>query len=339
MLGRQGRPRIRGRRGGVRQRPRGSRVDGPLAAGSSFASASAAAAAAASGDTPLRRSARLRARRASVEPDTAPLEREGEQRGEGESQANGLDLASRAREAEMARVEHRRRAHELVERSEIAGAPSSPLSGGRRYARSPASADALVRSEALTSDRAPPIEMRIIGHPAPEAGRNEVLHPPLTVRLRQGAGHEGMDMSQIWATVSLMDESGTTALAPPRQDLLRGRVVDSPRSYMGPASFVEDEGVVSGSIAPEDTTESESYVTFSDLAILEPGRYRIRVTLLRMQGEASPGATASSPGGSSIQHILSRVIEVRDLPRTVGASECHPDAKTEAHTRTRTAMA
>ena len=140
-------------------------------------------------------------------------------------------------------------------------------------------------------------------------------------------------MTRTWAMASLVDEDKRETLVPPREDLLRGQLMRSTYMESGPPEA--NEGVASAEAAEmteaeaAEMTEAESFVTFSDLAILEPGRYRIRVTLIEMQGEAGASST-TEPGGWSLQDILSEVIEVRDRPRTAEVSKSVPPWERQA---------
>ena len=91
--------------------------------------------------------------------------------------------------------------------------------------------------------------------------------PPPTRGDRGDFHYEIGDVSGIWAFVSLVTEDKGRTLAPPREDLLLGRTVDS----VHPALDEQD---------PEDRTVG--YALFPDLAIAEPGTYCLRVTLIDM---------------------------------------------------------
>ena len=91
--------------------------------------------------------------------------------------------------------------------------------------------------------------------------------PPPNRGNRGDSPYEIGDVNGIWAFVSLVTEDRNRTLAPPREDLLLGRTVDS----LHPALDEHD---------PEDRTVG--YALFPDLAIAEPGTYRLKVTLIDM---------------------------------------------------------
>lgn len=102
-----------------------------------------------------------------------------------------------------------------------------------------------------------------------------VMHPPIVVALKAGASRSERnlayrnvgDVSGIWAFISLVTEDRNQSLAPPRTDLLLGRTVDSIRPF-----FDESDA--------ENPTVG--YAVFADLAIAEPGRYCLKISLIDM---------------------------------------------------------
>ena len=120
-----------------------------------------------------------------------------------------------------------------------------------------------------------PYKMEMVIRPLSAIKPGVTMHPPVVVALkaqtsrgeRDGIYRELGDVSGIWAFVSLVTEDGNQSLAPPRTDLLLGRIVDS----IHPAF---------------DNTNSEGptvgYAIFPDLAIAEPGRYCLRISLIDM---------------------------------------------------------
>jgi hypothetical protein len=154
------------------------------------------------------------------------------------------------------------------------------------------------------------IRMQVISQPAAKCGRRALLRPPLRVHLHlPDGGADGpapsVDLSTIWAVASLTDASGTTTLAPPRQNLLTGVLVDSVHSSL------EADEAAGG--AATTVADADGFVQFANLAILETGRYRIRVTLIKMQSSHS-SAAATAHAGSSLQSIESDIIEIVDRP-------------------------
>lgn len=158
------------------------------------------------------------------------------------------------------------------------------------------------------------VDMQIMSQPGGALRPNVTLYPPLTVRLRsRDAGDSeadiARDMSHLWAFVSLTDEEGVGTLVPPRQGLLTGRLTDSPH----PLAHGDQVGV--DSARPEVIEDAtDSFTMFPDLVIREVGRYRLRVTLYSMQTDTEE-ATIGPHGASSLQEVMSDIIEIRDRPR------------------------
>jgi hypothetical protein len=75
------------------------------------------------------------------------------------------------------------------------------------------------------------------------------------------------DLSGVWAFVSLTTPDMEQSLAPPRTDLLRGRIADS----IHPINEEQD-----------GERPTLSYATFSDIVISEPGQYRLKVNIIDM---------------------------------------------------------
>ena len=151
--------------------------------------------------------------------------------------------------------------------------------------------------------------MKIVVEPPNRARPGHVLCPPLVMSLEQGTGHGSgtvppCDPSLLWAVVSVVSEDDTTPLAPPRPDLLLGTPVDSVHSLM-PNSHAREVG----------------FVSFPDLAIREPGRYRLRISLICMYPTGATDSTAFE-GCTNLQSMSSRVITVDPAaePPTLGLS-------------------
>ncbi len=120
-----------------------------------------------------------------------------------------------------------------------------------------------------------PYVMEMVIRPLSAIKPGVVMHPPVVVALkaqtlrseRDIAYREVGDVSGIWAFVSLVTEDRNQSLAPPRTDLLLGRLVDS----IHPAF--------------DDTNAEEptvGYAIFTDLAIAEPGTYCLKISLIDM---------------------------------------------------------
>ncbi|KAI9792166.1 MAG: hypothetical protein M1816_002706 [Peltula sp. TS41687] len=158
------------------------------------------------------------------------------------------------------------------------------------------------------------VEMRIMSQPQGALRPDVTLYPPLTVRLRsRDAGYSEAtivrDMSHLWAFLSLTDEEGIETLVPPRQGLLIGHLTNSAHA-LSPEDHVGLNSV--GTAGMEEVTES--FILFPDLVIREVGRYRLRVTLFGMQTDLEE-ATAGPHGASSLQEVMTDIIEIRDRPR------------------------
>ena len=80
------------------------------------------------------------------------------------------------------------------------------------------------------------------------------------------------DFSGVWVFLSLSTADMGESLAPPRQDLFCGRTADSIHPV-----FYEQDG----------DRPIIAYATFPGLLIREPGRYRIKATMIDMNAYAS----------------------------------------------------
>jgi hypothetical protein len=159
--------------------------------------------------------------------------------------------------------------------------------------------------------------------PPEEARSGVVLSPPIVVKIRQRPSHENDDHGDegadnsglLWASASLLDETGLAMLAPPRTDLFQGSLVDSARPFSGTPDDVEGrEGQPRQSrrqaIGRNNVPgASDSFVMFPNLTIRDTGIYRIQVTLSRME---KGGSTALSPviGTVTVAKVQSRTIHV-----------------------------
>ncbi|MCJ1437282.1 hypothetical protein MMC27_006668 [Xylographa pallens] len=142
-----------------------------------------------------------------------------------------------------------------------------------------------------------PYIMRIVIEPPHQARPGEVLTPPLVMSLGNEPGpdspeQERVDPTLLWAVVSVVSEDNITPLAPPRTDLLIGTIADS----VHPLTPPDHEGQI-------------GFVAFPNLVIREPGRYRLKISLIKMNaiGETR---TPSYEGGTAVQSMSSRVINV-----------------------------
>ena len=99
------------------------------------------------------------------------------------------------------------------------------------------------------------------------------LYPPIVARLSSDT-NIFEELSQIWAVASLISPSGEVL-----HEKLEGKVADS-------AHPMADSGLGSAQGGVKD----RAYFYFPDLVIQTPGRYRVRVILMRMSYslESSP---------------------------------------------------
>ncbi|MCJ1421838.1 hypothetical protein MMC32_008205 [Xylographa parallela] len=142
-----------------------------------------------------------------------------------------------------------------------------------------------------------PYIMRIVIEPPHQARPGEVLTPPLVMSLENESGpnspeQEPVDPTLLWAVVSVVSEDNITPLAPPRTDLLIGTIADS----VHPLTPPDHEGQI-------------GFVAFPNLVIREPGRYRLRISLIKMNAIGGM-RTPAYEGGTAVQSMSSRVIDV-----------------------------
>lgn len=137
-----------------------------------------------------------------------------------------------------------------------------------------------------------PYEMEIVVQPPAEIQPGVTLDPPIVARLRARDGAEEVpDISGIWASVFLTSEDGVEVLAPPSRDLLRGALVNSVQQV------VDEEG-------------EKGYVSFPGLTISEPGTYRLRICLIRMETRQNVSSVPYE-SGINFQTVHSRVVRVQ----------------------------
>jgi hypothetical protein len=140
-------------------------------------------------------------------------------------------------------------------------------------------------------------KMKIILQPPPEVRTSVRIDPFLVVSLgprspQSGRSTPTSNMSGVWAMASLTTADGTEVLTPPRPDLLEGQLVDSVHLPMEPGS------------GPET-----GYALFPNLRVQQPGRYRIRISLIDMDSNGS-SLGMSSQGGMNVQVVNSSVFTV-----------------------------
>jgi hypothetical protein len=117
--------------------------------------------------------------------------------------------------------------------------------------------------------------MDLVIRPVPAIRPGVVMHPPVVLALKAPTARSERDrpyrdigdVSGMWAFVSLVSEDQSQSLAPPRDDLLTGSAAGCIRPILDESD-------------PEDLTVG--YAVFSDLAIAEPGTYRLKISLIDM---------------------------------------------------------
>ncbi|KAL8786396.1 MAG: hypothetical protein Q9213_002812 [Squamulea squamosa] len=144
-----------------------------------------------------------------------------------------------------------------------------------------------------------PDEMHIIIQPPHEARPGITLIPPITVSVRNGASHTEEALStganSYWAFVSIVSEDGLIALSPPSTTLLSGTLADS----IHEARLTNAERDV-------------GHLSFHNLAINQPGHFRLRVSLLQMP-RSQECLSMGGLGPTSVRNVasvLSHVIHV-----------------------------
>ena len=136
--------------------------------------------------------------------------------------------------------------------------------------------------------------MNVVVGPPPQVRPGATLNPPIIVRLaRTDVEDEAVrDTSRLFAFVSVTSEDGSTSLAPPRSDLVSGNLSDSVHALENDSGESDDEEV--------------GYLSFPDIRIQNPGNYRLRVSLMKIDA----GGSSESTGAMNLQSTLSRVIRV-----------------------------
>jgi len=104
-----------------------------------------------------------------------------------------------------------------------------------------------------------------------------VLFPPVAARLSSQASLYD-ELSQIYAYASLVHENGE-----PLDDQLSGKAVDSAHPMPGSGRHSSSSR----------NARDQAYFYFPDLVIHYPGRYRIRITLMRMEYSYESSETCS----------------------------------------------
>lgn len=176
---------------------------------------------------------------------------------------------------------------------------------------SPPSTPPLLAEPSFTLEGGEPYQMAFVIQPRPSVRTGSTLFPPLIVAVqprelkRHSDAREIGNMGGVWAFASLVTDDATATLAPPRTELLIGRTADS--IHIAPSQ-------------PGSDHPDSGYAVFSDLAITQPGRYRIRVSLIDMD---SNGSLHGQPlqGGRNLQSVVSTPITVQNEATSPTAGE------------------
>jgi hypothetical protein len=108
--------------------------------------------------------------------------------------------------------------------------------------------------------------LRLAVQPPPHANPGVPLYPPLAARLSSETSVFS-ELSQTWAVATLIHYSGEVL-----HDQLGGKVADS-------AHPLPESGLGTNN---SNVDKDRAYFYFPGLVISEPGRYRVRVSLMRM---------------------------------------------------------
>ncbi|KAE8447909.1 hypothetical protein EG329_009981 [Mollisiaceae sp. DMI_Dod_QoI] len=143
--------------------------------------------------------------------------------------------------------------------------------------------------------------------PPQQARAGVALYPPIAARLRSETSIFE-ELSQIWAVATLVHHTGEVLY-----DQLGGRVADS--AHPLPES--------SSSSSSSSSEKDRAYFYFPDLVIPEPGRYRVRVSLMQMDysNEAAPEGVVVVR-----EYVDSRSIVVEDTPTRAARPSHHERA-------------
>ncbi|KAI4155922.1 MAG: hypothetical protein LQ340_000648 [Diploschistes diacapsis] len=147
-------------------------------------------------------------------------------------------------------------------------------------------------------------KMHVIIEPPQQVRPGRILNPPIVVRLdKTEAEDESVtDPSLLFAFISITSEDGSTSLAPPRDDLIAGNLSDSVHTLDSDSESDEEE---------------VGFLSFPNLRIQDPGNYRLRVSLMKMEVTDSSAST----GAMNLQSTLSRVIHVNSEAEDLSPGE------------------
>jgi hypothetical protein len=141
--------------------------------------------------------------------------------------------------------------------------------------------------------------LRLAIQPPQQSSPGVPLYPPLAARLSSETCIFS-ELSQTWAITTLIHYSGEVLY-----DRLGGKIADSAHPLPGIGGGTSS---MSGASA-ENSERDRAYFYFPDLVIHEPGRYRVRVSLMQMDYSHD-----GSPEGvvKVLESIDSRSITVED---------------------------
>lgn len=180
------------------------------------------------------------------------------------------------------------RVSEVTQNSEIASRDT--LSGGT-VEHTVETTRSLTLAEDDIDNRNHRFVMNVVVEPPSEIRPGDLLHPPIVIKLKNRGGGSAddefdIDNGSLWAQASVVSEDGMVALAPPQPNLISGTLVDSIR----PAT-------------PEEESQELGYLTFPNLAIHQTGKFRIRISLIKMP-------TTDESEAINLQSIVTRIIKV-----------------------------
>lgn len=129
-----------------------------------------------------------------------------------------------------------------------------------------------------------------------------VLSPTIVVRLRllnqDGTIHEPVDLSKLFAVVSLLSWSERASPSSVRSGILNGKRLSDSAHSLAPGSPLQDGNTQNPVIG---------YFSFPDLVINARGTFQLRVTLVRV-GNMGRGSRPIASGGSNIQTVSSNPV-------------------------------
>jgi len=225
--------------------------------------------------------------------------------------ASTSSLEERSAEAESSREQSRRRSRQAEQQQASSGGESSSSQQLSSVVEAPAAA-----RTSMPRERSYRLELTV--QPPAIAAVGTALYPPPVVRVHIHDAHgdeiSGEDeLSNLFAQATLYRESGNPPpLAPPDVFLLSGRLSRSLDLLNEPQEEEPNGGLgLSHQVG--------SYVLFPDLTINRPGRYRLGVSLFKVEPgrPVRPGASSSATGnstgggGMTLEEVKSNVIEVR----------------------------